>query len=115
MGSNMMNVRKSLVVAALASASVGLSSGAHAALFLGTTVNYQYYFPTLSTAFGTADNGNKLVGAGVEVSDIVVGAGTMDISDTNIFIDFTGTSGFSTQPFNGWKLTDLINNVPAIT
>jgi hypothetical protein len=111
----MIKVRKSLVVAALTAASVGLSSAAQATLLLGTTVDYQYYFPTSTTPVSFADNGNKLVGAGVEVSNIGGGFGTMDISDTNIFIDFNQFNGFNPQPFNGWKLTDLINNVPAIT
>ena len=110
-----MKVRKSLVLAAVAAASIGLLSTAHAALFLGTTVNYQYYFPNSSSPYPNADNGNKLVGPGVEISNFVDGRGTMDISDTNIFMVFTSASGFSGSAFNGWVLSDLINNVPAIT
>lgn len=100
----------------LATALLGLVVGsASAAPLLGSTVNYQYYFPD-STTFASADNGNKVVGAGVEVSNIVgVGIGTMDITASQIIIDFIAASTFNSFTFNGWVLSDVFASIDDFT
>ena len=110
-----MKARKSLLLAAVAAVSIGLLSTAQAALFNGKTLNYQYYYPDLSSPYPGAANGNYVVGPGVEINNFVDNRGTMDLSDTNIFMDFTDTSGFAGAAYNGWVLSDLINNVAPIT
>jgi hypothetical protein len=63
-------------------------------------------------------NGNKLVGAGVEVANFVDGRGPLDISDTNIFITFTSGSGFSGSfpgTYNGFRIRDVFGAIPAFT
>lgn len=84
-------MKKSLVVLAVAAAAT-LSSNANAVLLDGATINYQYYYPNSGSPYAGADNGNKVVGAGIEVSNIADSTGTIDISDTNIFVDFTTSS-----------------------
>jgi hypothetical protein len=86
---------------------------ASSAVLDGKTVQYQYLFPTIATNYGNADNGNKLVGAGVEVANIVDARGTMDISDTNFYVDFTNDSSFTPATFNGFRITDIFAAIPA--
>ena len=101
--------------AALAGA-VMLCGTANAALLDGQTVNYQYYFPNLATPFAGADNGNKLVVAGIEVSNVAASAATMDISDTNLFVDFVGAgSSWGIAAFNGFVVTDVFTGIAAFT
>lgn len=90
-------------------------SAATAAPMVGSTVNYQYYYPDLSSTYLDADNGNKLVGAGVEVSNIVASVGTMDITATQIIIDFSATAFFVPGAFNGWVLTDVLASIDDFT
>ena len=89
-----------------------------ASLLDGQTVEYQYLVPTITTPYSVADNGNKLVGAGVEVSNIVDGYGIMNISDTNLYVDFTGESFFTIatgDTFNGFRITDIFGAIPSFT
>ena len=87
-----------------------------ASLLDGQTVEYQYLFDTITTPYSSADNGNKLVGAGVEVSNIVDNDGTMDISDTNLFVDFTDVGTYSSfGSFNGFRITDIFGAIPSFT
>ena len=101
--------------AALALAAVAMTPVPAAALLTGETVNYQYYFPSLGSPYGSADNGNKLVGAGVEVSNLVDGQGTLDISDTTLLVAFTGQSTFGDASFNGFVITDVLGSIDAFT
>ena len=100
----------------LATALLGLVVGsASAAPLLGSTVNYQYYFPNLASAYGSADNGNKVVGAGVEVSNIADNRGTMDISASQIIIDFANSSSWVAAAYNGWVLSDVFASIDDFT
>jgi hypothetical protein len=100
-----------------------VATDANAQSFDGATVNYQYYFPDLSTPCACATNGNYVVGSGVEISNIAdnttggltVASGTMDISANDIFIDFLSQGSFNAAAFNGFVLSDLTDNLPAIT
>ena len=97
---------------------MGLGAAPQAAaglIFDGQTITYQYFFPDLASPYGNADNGDKVVGAGVEISNFVDGRGPMDISDTNIYMDFTSSSSFSGGTFNGWRITDTFGAIPDFT
>ncbi|MDQ7072297.1 MAG: hypothetical protein Q9N32_00345 [Gammaproteobacteria bacterium] len=66
-------------------------ANANAALLDGKPINYQAYFPHLSTPYGGSNNGDKVVGVGVEAQfgSIRRPFADIDISDTNIYIDFS--------------------------
>lgn len=109
---------KSLLAGLLAL--LGLATSAHAALLDGKTVNYQYYFPDLSSPLVNAANGNYLVGAGVEIPQILAGGvlGPLDISDTNLLIDFLDISdsfGWSAAVFNGFVITDALSIIDSFS
>jgi hypothetical protein len=53
------------------------SGNASATLFDGQTVNYRYLFPDINTPYRNADNGNKVVGPGIEASPVVDGYGRL--------------------------------------
>ena len=95
---------------------VGSVSTAQAApLLLGQTVEYQYLFNTINTNYGNAANGNYVVGAGVEVNNIADGRGTLDISDTNLFVDYANASSWNGAAFNGFRITDINGTIPGFT
>jgi len=115
-----MNSMKSLVAAGFAAAALVAAPAAHSAPFWGETVNYTYYFPTSGDTYGdgwgeSADIGNVVVGAGVEVANMVGNVASMDISDTNIRVDFRADSSFTGSAFNGWVLTDVLSSIDAFT
>jgi hypothetical protein len=105
----MTRLLKALSVFALAT-----SSAAGAQSFDGSTLNYQYYFPNSVTPYPAADNGTFVVGPGVEVTNVSDDRATLDISGSNIFVDFTDTSFWGTATFNGWVLSDETNSLAAI-
>lgn len=83
------------------------ASIANAGIFDGQTVNYQYYFPDLSTPYAAAANGNYLVDSSVEVADVVNGHGTIDFGSDGFVISFTDSSSFSSATFNGFVISDI--------
>jgi hypothetical protein len=92
-----------------------VSFNANAALLDGETVSYQYYYPNQTSPYSNAANGNYLVGAGVEVSNIADGRGTLDISDTNLYIDYANQSSWNSSAFNGFKIKDVFNSIADFT
>ena len=100
--------------AALAASALLVSGTANAQSFDGATLNYQYYFPNSASPYGGADNGPFVAGAGVEVTNIADGMGTLDISGSNILVDFSSDSAFNGAAFNGWVLTDETDSLTAI-
>ncbi len=88
---------------------------AFGALLNGKTVEYQYFYPTNTTPYSSADNGNKVVGPGIEVTNIADNDGTLDISDTNLFVAYTGSSTWSTASFNGFRIRDVFGTINAFT
>lgn len=92
-----------------------LSFNAHSAFLNGQTVTYQYFFPNTSTPYGFASNGNYLVGPGTEVSNIADNMGTLDISDTNLLIDFSLNTSWTSTSFNGFKLSDTFGLIADFT
>ncbi len=83
------------------------ASIANAGIFDGQTVNYQYYFPDLSTPYAAAANGDYLVDSAVEVADVVDGHGTIDFGSDGFVISFTDSSSFSSAAFNGFVISDV--------
>lgn len=89
------------------------------ALPMGNTVEYQYLFPTINNNYPFADNGNYLVGPGIEVANIVDDVGTMDIFVTPppyplwmIYVVFNRSGTFSQGLFNGFRITDIFGTIP---
>ena len=107
----MKRVQKILAAATLA---FGASSAGDAQSFDGSTLNYQYYFADSGTPYPAADNGSFVVGPGLEVTDVSDERATLDISGTNIFIDFLNSSNWTPADFNGWVLSDETDNLAAI-
>ena len=83
------------------------ASIANAGIFDGQTVNYQYYFPDLSTPYAAAANGDYLVDSAVEVADVVDGHGTIDFGGNGFVISFADSSSFSSAAFNGFVISDV--------
>jgi len=113
-------MRSGLRVAGLAGTAVVamlIAPTAQATLLDGQTINYQYYYPNLLSPYGFADNGNKLVGAGVEVNNVADNMATLDISDTNLSVDYINDSLWSSGlgPFNGFVINDVFGTIPSFT
>ena len=95
---------------------------ASASLLDGKTVNYQYFFPNSSSPYADAGNGDYVVGSGIEITNIANGSyfgynryGTIDISDTNIYVHFNVTDGWMAEPFNGFRISDALGLIPDFT
>lgn len=106
---------KRIFAASLAALALGFGQFANAALLDGNCIEYQYLFPDSGNNWPSADNGLKCVGAGVEVTNIVEGVGTMDIFDDYILIDFTVGSSFTPASFNGFRLRDVTSTIAPFT
>lgn len=80
-------------------------------LFDGQTVGYNYLFPTESSLFFNQD---VTVGAGTELPTLYFGGNdiALDISDTNINIDFDSPVQWFAAAFNGIKIFDRYNVLP---
>jgi len=100
---------------ALAVLAVGaaLSISANATILFGQTVRVTHDAPSIGTPIsGPFD---AVVGPGLEVPSIL-GFYSADLSDTNIFLDFTqfpsASAAFSGAAFNGFHLFDLNSTIP---
>lgn len=92
------------------------AQSASAILLDGKTVGYSYLYPNASTSF--FNPGPIVVGAGVELPGLFSSSdrGTLDISDTSIFIDFqTSLFPWEAVEFNGWVITDLLSAIDPFT
>jgi hypothetical protein len=94
---------------------VGTLPAQAAPLLLGETVRYQFLFPCITCDYANAANGNYLVGAGVEVPNIVDARGTLDISNENLYFDFASGGSFNPAAFNGFRITDIFGLIPSFT
>jgi hypothetical protein len=99
--------RNAVFAAILAVSALVAATPAMATDLTGETFDYQYYYPSLSDAYSNASNGSHVVGAGVEVANIVDSAGTLDVTSDQIIVDFTGSSWFNGADFNGFVITGL--------
>lgn len=104
---------KSLVLSLVAA--LGFAASAHASLLDGKVVSYQNYFPDIGSPSADGSNGNHLVDGGVEVSNIAASVGTLDISDTNLFVSFTKNAYFTEASFSGFLIADVNNAIDAFT
>jgi hypothetical protein len=80
---------------------------ANAGVLDGQTVNYQYYYPDLSSPYSNADNGNYFVGSGgVTIANPVDNRGSLFIQGNDLVLNFTSSSQFTPSTFNGFEITD---------
>lgn len=87
-----------------------------AAPLMGGTVNYQYYVPTAGSPYGGAPNGNYVVGAGVEITQMLFGlAVSLDVTGNQVLIDFDVSTQFGAAAFNGFALSDALGTIDALT
>lgn len=105
---------KKIMLAILAIAAMG---SANASLLDGKTVSYQYLFPNISSNYPSGANGNYVVGAGVEISQgFCCGfEGQLNISDTNLLATFIASSSYTSDSFNGFRITDIFNQIDDFT
>lgn len=86
---------------------------AHAGvMFDGKTVGYTYLYPGQASLFYEQDVN---VGAGAELTTLYPYSNdiTLDISDTNIRIDYNAFVQWATAPFNGIRIFDKYDVLPA--
>ncbi|MBY0340478.1 MAG: PEP-CTERM sorting domain-containing protein [Rhodocyclaceae bacterium] len=99
---------------------LGFAAGsAQATLLDGKVVGFQYYYPTQSSPYAYAANGNYLVGENVEVGNVVDDVAQLDLSDKNLLVSFLPpleffmpTAGnFHYSAFNGFVIYDAFNTI----
>ena len=110
-------LRHGCVALAIGSAALLALPSAQAGLLDGKTVSFTYLFPDASSVYGSGANGNYVVGAGVEIPNGVCCGfeGAVDISDSNIRVDFHASSTYSGATFNGFRITDFFNTIDDFT
>ncbi len=110
-------LRHGLSALAIGSAALLALPAANASLLDGKTVSFTYLFPTASSVYGSGANGNYVVGAGVEIPNGVCCGfeGAVDISDSNIRVDFHASSSYSSAAFNGFRISDVFNTIDDFT
>lgn len=92
--------------------------GAWAAPLLGSTVAFEYHYPTLDSGpYANAANGLYVVGPGVEIPDVADGSASMDIHADRIVINFRYGNhyGDGGAEFNGWVLRDIYGTIDPFT
>lgn len=104
-----------LIAVSVAVCMGSVTSIANAGVFDGHTVNYQYYFPNLSTPYASAGNGDYLVDTGVEIANVVDGFGTLDFSGDEFVISFAHGGNFSPTAFNGFAISDVSASINPFT
>ncbi len=112
-------MKKKVVLSALLSLAFGSASAVPLA---GSTLEFQYYYPTLSSGlYPNSANGTYVVGSGVEIGDVADGSATMDLQEDRIVIDFRYGSrygdhyGTGSADFNGWVLRDYYGTIDKFT
>ena len=110
-------LRHVFAVLAIGSATMLALPSAQASLLGGKTVSFTYLFPNATSVYGSGANGNYVVGAGVEIPNGVCCGfeGAVDISDSNIRVDFHASSTYSGATFNGFRITDFFNTIDDFT
>ena len=104
-----------LVACAITLCVLWMPASATGALLEGHNVEFQWLFPTINTPYADADNGSKLVGPDCEVNGVAGTSGSIDISDTNILIDFNAYGTLTSEAFNGFRITDINGTIPGFT
>lgn len=108
-------------ILAIFTIALGFSNAVQATLLNGKLIGYQYYYPTIATpygdvgsGFGMASNGSHLVGNGIEVENLADMTATLDISDTNLYVQFQYDSFFYASDFSGFRVFDVANSISDI-
>ena len=96
---------------ATAFASAAIAGPAMAAGFDGSTIQYQYRNPNVATTIATQ---NAVAGTGVEFNDSA-NYFQVDLSGTGFTAVDTYGGFFAPNSFNGFVLSDVTNNLAAIT
>lgn len=117
----MKNIKTLFAALALATGLIG--SAQATPLLDGKVVGFTYHYPDQTTPYGYADNGNYLVGSGIEIANVVDGLAQMDISDRNLLIAFLppayiflpSESNFYPSTFSGFVIYDAFNTIEDFT
>jgi hypothetical protein len=88
---------------------------ATAGVFDGKIIHYQYFFHDPDTLYSHASNGNHLVGSGVEITNVVDGYGTLDLSGDGFVVNFDRGTSFNSATFNGFVISDLYDSMDTFT
>lgn len=104
----------------IVAATLLLSGTVHAAVFDGQTLGYDYHHPTVGVHYPASGPvpypSSIVVKDEVEIANIVDNIASLDISDTNLLLDFTRTNQLGGDvAFNGFVLTDLNKTIPNFT
>ena len=85
--------------------------------FFGKQLTYQYLFPNLSTTAGSAYAFTTSEGIEVPANSSVFNSNyfQIDVSANEIVVTYLQNATASSAAFNGFKLTDVVNNIPTIT
>lgn len=112
-----MKTFKKAVLLSCFTVATAFSTMNHAAVLDGQTLGYAYNYPTVGNAYPL--NGpppypsTVVVGPGIEVPNIADNIASLDISDTNLLLNFGSNGSFGGNvPFNGFVLTDINGIVP---
>jgi hypothetical protein len=65
--------------------------------------------------YSHASNGNHLVGSGVEITNVVDGYGTLDLSGDGFVVNFDRGTSFNSATFNGFVISDLYDSMDTFT
>ena len=84
-----------------------------AAPLMGSVLNYTYYYPDSGTPYtGTPDvNANFLVGPGEEIYTLTDAIGSLDVTATQVIVDFSHNGRLGSAAFSGWVLTDVFGTI----
>lgn len=85
--------------------------------FFGKQLTYQYLFPNLSTTAGSAYAFTTSEGIEVPANSSAFNSNyfQIDVSANEIVVTYLQNAKASSAAFNGFKLTDVVNNIPTIT
>src|SRR5687768_16157392 len=111
-------IKRRAALPLLAAIAVLWSSNALAGPILqGETIGYGYEFPDINSSFVSPADGNYAVGPGVEITNgFCCGfEGTVDFSDTTIYLDFTTEVIYSPGAFNGSHFFDVFFSIDPFT
>jgi hypothetical protein len=94
---------------------LSLAGRSNASILAGATVGYEYHFPGVGSVIYTAPT--FVVGPGVETGLFQPSPdyAAVDVSDTNIFVDFIQPASFAPGAFNGIRLFDVNNAITSFT